>query len=1242
MDIFIYNLPHVANHCELRMFLKDKLESLDILAFDIFKKTGFDFATLTVADPGNGQALLNMHGGPKPSVPLFFWRMPLKMKKSNKRGQPDKLKAKILKQKETSTRMERMKKSLGPLMKQGKPIFPFLSLSTGIWSYDHLDKLIFDSKYKDPRQGAITIGKHSLVIYLSAGVHHEHVWHCRIDVPYSIIEHVIPSVGNGIQGILSVTLRTPPKIYQIVSTHDLHLYSGNEPALGNLLPSLERLSLSPGTQDQKKNVKRLNRLCTLAHAHDKVSALCMVYKLVLPDTASAQRLWMRITQVSALQKTHIWKTMVPHIYTSSIEKEFSELEKARSALLSRLHFDIQFQIFALVFEGYLTPKTMSMLLETIRALSKLCGPEKTARAIRSLGYQLPSPGPDVEAKRLSVGYITSMIKENIVIIEHSEATGQDVFAKQGQYDHLFLAYKAIITPTGMLLRGPDWQVSNRVLRKYADKSEYFLRVFFADEDGVPVQHDPRADQDAVYKRFREVLREGITIAGRHFDFLGFSHSSLRNHSAWFMAPFLERFMTPFFEIERWLYAKDIIEDLGDFTHIHCSAKCAARIGQAFSDTIFAVPIPMDAYVVEDEPDIERNGHCFSDGCGTISRELLESVWNSLPPMRRALRPTILQVRFRGAKGVVSLDSRLPGKQLLIRKSMTKYTAGESWRDLEICGAAYNPLRMYLNHQFIKILEDLAVPRENFISVQTEALRELDLCIRHPLNAASLLENSYSGITAKMPLLFTLMHNIGISFQWDRFLTELIEVTAMASLRDMKYRGRIPIQKGYLLYGIMDETNVLKEGEVYISTGFRDKNGKRQRQILKGDRIVVTRSPALHPGDVQVVKAVDVSKSSSLRGLYNCIVFSQQGARDLPSQLGGGDLDGDLFHVIYDERLIPPITYLPSEYTPAKAEDLGRPVQVNDIADFFVGYMTNDRLGMISNKHKIRADIHEEGTLHPDCITLAKLASDAVDFTKSGIPVDMKKVPPGADRNRPDFMGNTPGLIINDAGAIQLSEEKEDDVDDPDHINVLDPDRPTMRYYKSNKILGVLYRNIDEGNFFSSMRNNSQNVQNSYRYGNESLVQKLERYIDRETRIYQWEQHRAFAEELREYYEENMLNIMDSMRAFRGKPLQELEVFSGNILGKKERASTRFIREANNEVRERFNRDVSSITQRIVHGDGLGDEEDEALPRAIACFKIAVETDGWEKYVYLKSWKYVAAAVCLERLVMANLGTLRPL
>jgi hypothetical protein len=261
--------------------------------------------------------------------------------------------------------------------------------------------------------------------------------------------------------------------------------------------------------------------------------------------------------------------------------------------------------------------------------------------------------------------------------------------------------------------------------------------------------------------------------------------------------------------------------------------------------------------------------------------------------------------------------------------------------------------MFLNHQFIKILEDLGVPKENFIAVQNEASRTLELVIQHPLNAASFLgmyyplvmasklirlDYSHSGVHARIPRLFKLMHYIGINSQADRFLTDIVEIAAMANLRSLKYRARIPIEQGYLLYGIMDETNILREGEVYITTQNQRDDGSMRRSTLIRDRVVVMRAPALHPGDVQLVRAVDVPGDSPLKDLANCIVFSQQGARDLPSQLSGGDLDGDLFHVIYDPRLIPGITHPPADYDAAAPKDLGRSVEVTNITDFFIQFM----------------------------------------------------------------------------------------------------------------------------------------------------------------------------------------------------------------------------------------------------------------------------------------------------------------
>lgn len=66
--------------------------------------------------------------------------------------------------------------------------------------------------------------------------------------------------------------------------------------------------------------------------------------------------------------------------------------------------------------------------------------------------------------------------------------------------------------------------------------------------------------------------------------------------------------------------------------------------------------------------VTRNGYDFSDGVGTISEDLLRRVWR-VYGTRRALKPTALQIRFQGYKGMVALDSRLTGERIMLRSNM---------------------------------------------------------------------------------------------------------------------------------------------------------------------------------------------------------------------------------------------------------------------------------------------------------------------------------------------------------------------------------------------------------------------------------------------------------------------------------------------------------------------------------------------------------------------------------------------
>jgi len=93
------------------------------------------------------------------------------------------------------------------------------------------------------------------------------------------------------------------------------------------------------------------------------------------------------------------------------------------------------------------------------------------------------------------------------------------------------------------------------------------------------------------------------------------------------------------------YARSVIKDLGDFSKIRSPAKCAARIGQAFSQTLSAIPIPKEAICTI--PDVIRNDRVFSDGVGTCSTAILHRIWDGYD-QSRGTKPTILQIRFQGA------------------------------------------------------------------------------------------------------------------------------------------------------------------------------------------------------------------------------------------------------------------------------------------------------------------------------------------------------------------------------------------------------------------------------------------------------------------------------------------------------------------------------------------------------------------------------------------------------------------
>ncbi len=370
--------------------------------------------------------------------------MILRFQKSNRPGQPDPLKIKTLREKE-----EHMEKNISTtqIKPSSQPTLSFQALMAGVWEVGLQGGLYFDPSFRDSRQGYITFGKSALVLYLQQGLQPGFNWHCRIDISHAAIEHVIPAIDELRRGIITFTLKSPPKFYDIQSTDDLHLYSGNEmPNGSNLLPDMSRLTLRP-----KGNRHRLDRLCALSSSHAKSSALCMVYRVMFPDLRTAEHAFNFVKDYSVSEK-YCWKTLTPVVRSNMIEAENAIVESIlsnyHSSVPSEFDFAVRFQLTALVLEGTITPLKMIGLIPLVQELAKVHGAELTAVAVRHLGRQIPTPGPSQDVKSFQLKTFAETIQGSVEDVQNQTAAHQMLTGRRKKHQHLALTYKATVTPTG--------------------------------------------------------------------------------------------------------------------------------------------------------------------------------------------------------------------------------------------------------------------------------------------------------------------------------------------------------------------------------------------------------------------------------------------------------------------------------------------------------------------------------------------------------------------------------------------------------------------------------------------------------------------------------------------------------------------------------------------------------------------------------------------------------------------------
>ncbi|KAG9102986.1 hypothetical protein FRC06_000562, partial [Ceratobasidium sp. 370] len=623
-----------------------------------------------------------------------------------------------------------------------------------------------------------------------------------------------------------------------------------------------------------------------------------------------------------------------------------------------LPWEVAFQCEALFRNGVLVPQELVSLRPLVE---RLVGesPTRACDALRYLRSRMEGGGAPKRLMDFDPRTVIAMF-EKVVKSEEKVPIGRlrDTSSRSN-----FMCHHVKITPTAIFLAGPFAEQSNRIIRRYPGFESHFIRVSFTDEGDTRSHLDFEVDTNAFsdarvfgsaigitryWDTAKQVCTGNPTLCRLTEIFI--SLPGFKEHACFFSSDFV-------FEGSA-ITPESIRSSLGIFPPqvIKCPARYGARMSQAFTSTDPSIIIPRSAITPLQELQTEGGDQEFSDGCGTISRQLAEEVWQAvienMPHSRRRQRhkaeptPCAFQIRIGGYKGMVRLDPKLTGRRLGLRPSMEKFDApGEL--SLEIAQAFERPGRCFLNRPLIILMWTNGVDSSVFEDLMASTLESTVTGMKTLSGVAKLLVNHRLGHPFRLADTFNKLSRLSLELDQPGVRTagllKLMNASLYHIMVDLKHKARIPVPGGHTLVGVCDEENYLRPREIYACVQYFDHSTKKtHKQYLKG-RMLVTRNPVIHPGDAQVLWAIgDPPPDSPFAGegndLANCVVFSTRGPRPVPNMLGGGDLvcaDGDTFMLIPLPKLIPPYKYTPASYPKAKLETITEDSTIDDVVDFMI-------------------------------------------------------------------------------------------------------------------------------------------------------------------------------------------------------------------------------------------------------------------------------------------------------------------
>ena len=495
------NLPEQMTEKQVNNYFHDKLASININTYHC-QKISKKCATLTFVDNKKGHHFLQLHGQTIPGAKgfstvkqkLFAHDKPVNCSLSNKGPEEYLLRALKKEESDKHTAKLRMPNIVPPKVEQRNVgelrAFDISFFECGQWAYASAN-LAFSSHWSWSGRGRLIFSSHCVMVKLFFT--QPNIAPKQIEIPYTSIQ----SLTAGTKGqSLTFSLAEGPKIYE------------------EIVPSLDDLLRAVVLADRNKgHTFKRNRISAIDAAHEKVVGGCLCYRAIFANTSdfSLVRGLKRYTEIPGII---FWETQ--RVTKAPFTLQMSVLNNGlTSGTYSSMHFAVKFQIQRLAQNGYLRPSKCVDLLSVVQSCLLDSDGLTVAGALRHMAEKLPYAGPDAEASDFSLHTLSGLLRSSIKSIQQGDPYASEL-AKQ--YDHIMLVHKATVTPTRIILSGPEPEVKNRVLRKFSAFPDNFLSVSFLDENGEQLRFDRQTSStDIYYQRFKRVLEGIINIAGQGFE-----------------------------------------------------------------------------------------------------------------------------------------------------------------------------------------------------------------------------------------------------------------------------------------------------------------------------------------------------------------------------------------------------------------------------------------------------------------------------------------------------------------------------------------------------------------------------------------------------------------------------------------------------------------------------------------------------------------------------------------------------